>query len=254
MPAFVPAAARALAIFETFAQSKRELSNAEIAKALGVAESSSSDLLHTLYESGYLMRTARTRRFYPTARLQALTTQISANNPLALAGSEAIELLSDRTGESALCGVLGSHHVEVTGTRQGRHELRYVLEVGTRIGLHVSALGKALLAACEPADALARLQARPLKQVTPHTITDLPTLEKQLREARKRGYSSVESEGAEGVSAMAVAGELGGELLAFSVVGPTERFRRNAKAYREALLEVKEQVFGRGSSPPTSGS
>lgn len=159
---------------------------------------------------------SRTRRFYPTARLQALATQISANNPLTLAGNEAIELLCERTGESALCGVLGSHHVEVTSTRQGRHELRYVLEVGARIGLHVSALGKALLAAGVPADALARLQARPLKQVTPHTITDLA--------------------------------ELGGELLALSVVGPSERFRRNGKAYREALLEVKNQVFGSDAS------
>jgi len=65
---------------------------------------------------------------------------------------------------------------------------------------------------------------------------------------RKRGYSMVDSEGAEGVSAMAAAGELGGELLALSVVGPSERFRRNAKAYREALLEVKEQVFGGASA------
>lgn len=250
MPAFVPAAARTLAIFEAFAQSRRELSNAEIAKALGVAESSSSDLLHTLHETGYLMRTVRTRRFYPTARLQALAAQISANDPLALAGREAIELLSERTGESALCGVLGTHHVEVAAVRQGRHELRYVLDVGARIGLHVSALGKALLAACDPADALARLQARPLKQVTPHSITELAVLEKQLREARKRGYATVESEGADGVSAMAVAGELGGELVALSVVGPSERFRNHGKAYRDALLEVKQQVFAGASAAP----
>jgi len=42
-----------------------------------MAESSSSDLLHTLYECGYLMRTARSRRFYPTARLFALAQALA---------------------------------------------------------------------------------------------------------------------------------------------------------------------------------
>src|SRR5688572_9985895 len=72
MPAYVPAAARTMTIFETFANARRELSNSEIARLLGVAESSSSDLLHTLHEVGYLLRTARTRRFYPTARLRSI--------------------------------------------------------------------------------------------------------------------------------------------------------------------------------------
>ena len=108
MPAFVPAAAKTMSLFETFAQSRREMSNSEIARALGVAESSSSDLLHTLHEIGYLMRTARTRRFYPTARLLAIAGDIAGNDPFASASQEAIELLCEKTGETALCGVLGN--------------------------------------------------------------------------------------------------------------------------------------------------
>jgi IclR family acetate operon transcriptional repressor len=244
MPAFVPAAARTMTIFETFAQAKRELTNAEIAKLLGVAESSSSDLLHTLHEIGYLMRTARSRRFYPTSRLQSLAGHIAANDPRVAAGNEALELLVERTGETSICGVLGDHHVEVAGIREGRYELRYILEVGSRIGLHVSALGKALLAALEPADAKARLLAKPLKSVTPASVTDPVQFERLLREVRKRGFAQVDGEGTEGVSAMAVAGRIGGELMAVSIAGPSERLRRNAKAYQAALLEVKAAVFG----------
>lgn len=208
-----------------------------------MAESSSSDLLHTLYEIGYLMRTARSRRFYPTARLQSLATAIAANNPLVTAGQEAIELLSERTGETAICGLLGDHHVEVTGIREGKYELRYILEVGGRIGLHVSAMGKALLAASDPKDAQARLNARPLKKVTPHSVTDLAALDQQFRDIRRRGYALVEDEGTEGVAAMAVAGRVGDELMAVSIAGPSDRLKRNAKAYRQALLEVKDLVF-----------
>src|SRR6218665_2389397 len=225
MPAFVPAAARTMTIFETFAQYRREMSNAEIAKLLGVAESSSSDLLHTLHEAGYLMRTARSRRFYPTSRLHALATSIASNDPLVVAGQEAIELLSERTGETAICGLLGDHHVEVAGFKEGRYELRYILEVGSRIGLHVSALGKPLLSSLPPAEAQALLKARPLKAVTPFSVTDPAQLERQFREVRKRGYSQVESEGTEGVSAMAVAGRIGGELMAVSIAGPGDRLK-----------------------------
>lgn len=243
MPAYVPAAARTMTIFETFANARRELSNSEIARLLGVAESSSSDLLHTLHEAGYLMRTARTRRFYPTARLRSIANDIAKNDPLVSAGVEAIELLSERTGETAICGMLGPAHVEVMAFREGRYELRYILQVGTRIGLHVSSLGKALLAELPPAEALRRLGLRSLKRVTPHSVVDLPALERQLREVRRRGYARTEDEGTEGVSAMAVAGHVGSELMAVSIAGPSDRMRRHKEAYRQALLDVKAVAF-----------
>jgi DNA-binding IclR family transcriptional regulator len=250
MPAYVPAAARTMTIFETFASAKRELSNSEIARLLGVAESSSSDLLHTLHEVGYLMRTARTRRFYPTARLLSIAQDIGKNDPMVSAGLEAIELLSERTGETAICGRLGASHVEVIGFREGRYELRYILQVGTKIGLHVSSLGKALLAELPPADAAKRLRLKSLKRVTPHSLVDPAQLERQLREVRRRGYARVEDEGTEGVSAMAVAGHVGSELMAVSLAGPSDRLRRNRNAYRDALLEVKALAF----RPETEGA
>ena len=249
MPAFVPAAARTMSLFEAFAQQRRELSNAEIAKLLGMAESSCSDLLHTLYDGGWLMRTARSRRFYPTSRLTSLAASIAANDPLAAAGQEAIEMLGERTGETALCGVLGSHHVEVVGIIEGRYELRYITAVGTRIGLHVSALGKALLACLSTEEAAQRIGSKPLKAVTPHSVTDPAALQRQLRDIRRRGYAQVEGEGTEGVAALAVAGRVGGHLLAVSLSGPSERLQRNRDAYRSALLDVKAMVFAPEGAP-----
>ena len=72
MPTLVPAAARTMALLELFAREKRELSNSDLARLMDLPESSFSDLLHTLHELGYLLRTARSRCFYPTARLLAV--------------------------------------------------------------------------------------------------------------------------------------------------------------------------------------
>ena len=244
MPAFVPAAARAMSVFEAFAQHRRELTNAEVAKFLGVAESSSSDVLHTLQELGYLTRTAGSRRFYPTSRLRALVSSLDENDALANAGREAIALVARQLGETSLCGVLRGHHVEVLGIEQGDFALRYILEPGARIGLHVSGLGKALLAALPPADARALLAARPLKQVTPHSVVDPAVLMRQLRDVRVRGYARVEDEGTDGVAALGIAGRVGSELLAVSIAGPTSRFRQHRDRYRTALLALKTQIFG----------
>lgn len=243
MPAFVTAAARALTIFEIFAHERRELSNAEVAKLLQIAESSASDLLHTLVETGYLMRTERSRRFYPSPRLHALGLSISENDPIARMCNDALDLLSERTGETAISGILGSHHVEITGLRQSRHRLRYVFEVGSRFGLHVSALGKALLAELEDEDALKLLTKKPLKQLTAQTITNPELLLQDIHRVRKSGYARSDNEGVEDVGALAIAGRIGDRLIAFSISGPLNRFKRNEKEYRQVLMGLKSSIF-----------
>lgn len=246
MPAFVPAAARTMSLYEAFARERRELSNAEIAKLLDLPESSCIDLLHTLHEAGYLMRTARSRRYYPTPRLSLLAQAIAANNPITTAGREAVELLGDMTGETAIFGMLGDHHVEVLGFREGRYSLRFITTVGTRIGLHVSALGHALLADLDPDDATAVLARTPLKAVTPRSITDLSAMQRALQVVRRQGYAWVDGEGTEGVAAMAVAGRVGGEQLGLSISGPSDRLQRHRPDYERMLLEVKAKVFAAG--------
>ena len=206
-------------LFEVFAQAKRELSNAEIAKLLGVPETSSLDLLHTLLQRGYLMRTVQSRRFYPTARLLSLASAIAGQDPLVAASKEVIEFLRNQTGETSISAVLVDHHVEVIGVSEGTHELRFMLEVGRRIALHVSAVGKALLSELDPKDARNLVGDKPLKPITPYSVTDPALLLKQLRTARRQRLAETEDEGAIGVAAMAVAGCIGSQLLAFSIFG-----------------------------------
>ena len=61
MPTLVPAAARTMTLLEVFARERRELSNSDLSRLMDLPESSCSDLLHTLHELGYLLRTSRTR-------------------------------------------------------------------------------------------------------------------------------------------------------------------------------------------------
>jgi DNA-binding IclR family transcriptional regulator len=232
-----------MALFEVFARERRELSNSELARLLDLPESSCSDLVRTLYEGGYLTRTARSRRFYPTGRLLAIAREISGNDPLFAAGAEAVELLGGQTGETAFAGRLEAGAVRIVACQESRHALRYTTKVGDRMALHVSALGKALLACVPPEETARQLRLKALKALTPHTVTDMKVLERQVEAIRHQGWVLVENEGVEGVAALAVAGMIGGEPMAVSLAGPTERVMRNREQYLAALKEVERLVF-----------
>lgn len=241
MPAFVPAAARTLSIIEAFAREQRELSNSEVAALLDIADSSSSDLLYTLHELGYVMRTARTRRFYPTERLIAAARAIAEHDPLDVAIREAIELLSRRTGETALCGRLDGSKVNVVGIQEGSYALRYIQSTGTRIAIHLSALGRALLASLTDEEAMELLAGQ---RARAGGAIDVDTLRDRVAEARASGLAWVDGEGMEGVAGIAVAGTIGGEPIAIALAGPSERFRTNREEYSTQLLEIRCLVFG----------
>lgn len=251
MPTIVPAASRTMALLEVFARERRELSNSDLARLMDLPESSCSDLLHTLHELGYLMRTARTRRFYPTGRLLTMAKGIAAGDPLYAVASEACELLRDKTGETGMCGRVDGGVVKVIAFAEGTHPLRYVENVGNKIALHVSALGKAALSLGTPEEAARQLRLKPLKKIASGSITDLAALEAQVAQAREQGWMWVENEGFDGLAAIAVAGYLGDEPLALSVAGPTDRMRQHQDSCLRALREVQALVFHARSSSPS---
>lgn len=246
MPAFVPAAARTLSIFETFAREQRELSNADIANLLQIADSSCSDLLHTLQELGYLVRTARTRRFYPTERLLTASRAIAQYDPLGSAVREALELVSQRTGETALCGRLEGLKVNIVGIHEGRYELRYIQSIGTRIPAHVSALGRILLALLPGEESDRLLEGATLKAITPDSVVDPSMLRERISEARQSGVAFIDSEGVDGVASLAVGGLVGGEPFAISLAGPSQRISDNRKKYGDELERIAALAFTAG--------
>ena len=246
MPTIVPACTRTMAVLEVFAREKRELSNSDMARFLDLPDSSCSDLLHTLHQGGYVLRTPRTRRFYPTSRIYTLASEIIRNDPLYAAGSEALELLVARTGETAFCGRLDDGAVKLIAVQEGHHPLRYVVNNGERIALHASGLGKALLGligSTDPAEAARQMRLKPLRELTPRTLTTATALEADLATSRARGWYFADEEGNEGVSALGVAGYIGDEPMAISVGGPAERMRKNLTDYVTALQEVAAIAF-----------
>lgn len=237
-----------MALFEIFARERRELSKSEVARLLDVPESSSSDLLTTLQDLGYLSRTPSTRRFYPTSRLLTIAREIELNDALGTFAAEATSLLAQRSGETACCAVLAGDRIKVVAVSEGRHRLRYVLGVGDTFTIHGTAIGKALLSGLNPVEAGRLLRLKPLGRLTPNTLVDPRDVEADIARGTERGWQSATDEGTVGVSSVAVTGLLGDQVLGLGVIGPTERVAPARDQLADVLLELKASTFATDES------
>lgn len=250
----VPAAARTMALFEAFARERRELTKSELARLLDLPESSCSDLLNTLHVLGYVSRTANSKRYYPTGKLMTAAAAIAENDPLAAFGAEAVALLSQRAGETSTFGVLDGDGVKMVAVADGTHRLRYVVNVGDRVSLHGTSVGKALLGGVDEAEMARLLRLRPLKPFTAMTKIDPREIEEEVARHRQAGWYMADEEGGIGISSFAVSARIGATTVALSMIGPSDRIRANQEQYLAILKDVEATVFsGADGDKPRRG-
>src|SRR5215210_2793189 len=84
----------------------------------------------------------------------------------------------------------------------GRESVPVVSQVGSRLPLHATGVGKVLLAAA-PDDVLERMLSA-LSRETPHTVVDPGRLRREVAEVHRRGYARTAEEMSLGASSVAV--------------------------------------------------
>ena len=141
-----------------------------------------------------------------------------------LGATEILETLAVRTDETASLAIRDGNDIVILLQAQSTAWLRVERPVGTRIPLHVSAMGKALLAFGSEPPAAAIRALRPLAQLTPRSITAPRDLERDLA-TRERGYAVVDEEQLVGLRSIAapVLWPDGVARAAVGVAGPTAR-------------------------------
>lgn len=244
MPQIIPTAQRALQVFEIFAREQRALTNSEMARYLDLADSSCSDLLFTLRQAGFLLRTPKSRHFHPTGRLLSIGQGIAATDSLQIFASEALEILTRQSGESAMCGHIDGNKVKIFSCKESARALRYVLRPGTVLEVQSTSLGKALLGAMDLDERNRLIDDLPMIAITTKTITERAALRAEI-DAASRGSKCfiAKEEGGEGVFAIAIAGKVGDRLTAFSIVGPAHRVSKNVDACIKILTELRAEFF-----------
>jgi len=144
---------------------------------------------------------------------------------------------------------LGARHgdkiVYIERTSSGRSLVRVVYLVGERAPLHLTSLGKLFLAADSPQQVRDYAKRTGLPGKTPHSLTTLAALEKELDKVRRHGIADDDEEAEIGLKCVAapIYDEEGRIVAALSVSAPTDRHdpawvaqvRKTATAVSQAL-------------------
>jgi IclR family acetate operon transcriptional repressor len=164
-----------------------------------------------------------------------------------------LEGLVAELGESANLAALDGDRAVYLGQVPSTHSMRMFTEVGRRVDLHSTGVGKAVLSLL-PDDEVRALVARAgMPAKTPHTITDPDTLVAALHHIREEGYAVDEGEQEVGVRCVAVPVDATHLRMAVSVSGPAGRMtselvERAIPLLTEASKRLAEDVLERPSA------
>ncbi|WP_396667972.1 IclR family transcriptional regulator [Microbacterium sp. R86528] len=202
----VPAADQTLRILGLLARQRGPVAASMIATQLEIARSSVYHLLATLEEHGFVVHIASERRWGLGTAAFELAGGYTRQQPLARLGRTLVAALADRTGESAHLAVMTGRDVLYIVEERAPRRPALITDVGVRLPAHLTATGRAMLAA------LPREQVRALYPDTasfadrtgrgPRTPRELREL---LRATRRQGYATEDGEVTLGLRSMGVA-------------------------------------------------
>jgi IclR family acetate operon transcriptional repressor len=240
---------RAFALLEHMAAAGGDVALSELAARSGLPLPTIHRIVRTLVGSGYV-RQLPSRRYALGPRLIGLGD--AASRMLGEWARPHLAQLVDEVGETANMAMLDGDAVVYVAQVPSRHSMRMFTEVGRRVPVHCTGVGKALLAQLPPDRVRALLARAGMPAQTPHTITDPDRLARELDRIRHQGYAVDDAEQELGVRCVAVAVPGGPSMTALSVSGPESRVtwaavERIAPLLREAARAVAGRLDAHGA-------
>ncbi|MEB3366394.1 IclR family transcriptional regulator [Saccharopolyspora mangrovi] len=236
---------RALTVLRALEDSEEPLGVTELARQTELTLSTAHRLARTLTDSGLLAQDPITERYQLGPTLVVLGEKAAQR----LGYDQVLPMLrelSAATGESINLGIRTGDDVHVALHVPSPQPLRFDQPAGTTVPLHVSAMGKCLLAHVgEIEDQVNGLGSLP--RVTDRSITQRNKLKAELELVRERGWALNDEERNPGVRAIAVPVLRDGTAVAaIAVQGPTIRLTEDRLDDIAAQLRSTAQTVAPG--------
>ena len=225
---------RAFQLLELMADADGEVAISRLAADSGLAVSTIHRLVRTLVARGYV-RQLPSRRYVLGPRLIHLGE--CSSRVLATWAQPHLSRLVDTIGETANLAMLDGDRVVYAAQAPSRHSMRMFTEVGRRVHLHCTGVGKVLLAQMPPERARRLLVQSGMPVRTDRTVTDPDELLGQLPVIAAQGYALDDGEQEAGVRCVAVPVPGGLAAGAISVSGPAGRLGLDAVSRVVPLLQ-----------------
>jgi len=250
---FVPSLERGLTILEILAKSRAGLSLSQVTRQLSLPKSSVHCLLRTFESAGYVYKDAVCGKYRVSLSICELARQALQGISLRDQARPFLRTLSGRTGMTAHLAVLeqGSCILIEKVTPPGVP--RTATWVGKQLGLHCTAVGKALLAFMPDTDADHLISNHGLVRYNDNTICSIRHLKQELQTIRRRGYALDDEEEEIGVRCLGAPIFNGSKesVAALSIVGTPEQISEyNLSALHRDVVETANRVSDQVRNAP----
>lgn len=227
--------AKGFRVLEAFSSEEPELVLAEIARRANLDNATAFRLLNTLVMLGYVEKVEDTRKFRLTLKCLDLGFNAIARSDLRAQARPVLRSLVGEVNEAASIGVLeGAEVVYIERMQAGMTRLGVDVRIGSRVPVHSTAIGHAIVGFLPREEQERILAAAPRRKMTDRTVTDVKTLLRRLKQVRERGYAVADQENVTGLCVLA-APIL--DLDEFPVAGlsvAAPAFRMSAQAFEKA--------------------
>lgn len=239
------------AIGESEAASLKELS-----MATSLAVSTTSRLLNSLQQEGFVERDHVTKQYRIGRRFLRLAASSRPRRDIASILHPFVEHLSALTSEDSGLAELQGNFATFIDRVEGIHALRIIDVIGRPEPLYVGAFRKVLLAFQPTQWVKGYIRTVTFEKFTPNTILSEKDLLAEIEKIKKQGYSTSFGEklaDAAGIAAP-IFDHTGKIRAAIQVAGPITRInKRTAKRYIESVLLIAGQATQTLSGRPSNG-
>lgn len=252
---YVQSFARGLSVIRSFSADSPSQSLSEVAARTGLTRAGARRILLTLEGLGYVE--SQGRQFRLTPKILDLGFAYLSSLPLWNLAEPVMQDLVAEVKESCSAAVLdGAELVYVL--RVPTHKIVSInLGIGSRLPAYCTSMGRVLLAALPPEEALKRLQTTPRVARTHRTVTDAADLARLVAQAREKGWALVNQELEEGLVSLAVPvrDRSGRTIAAMNISGqvnrtpPDQMLERFLPRLRSAADRISQLLDAKTSRP-----
>lgn len=251
----VPAATRTLQVLKFLATQPAPVSLGRIASACNLPRSTAYHLLGAMIEEGFVVHLAEEHRYGLGVAAFEVGSGFSRQEPLQRLARRQLAALVDAVGESAHLVVLHGRDVLYLVEERAPGRPPLVTDVGVRLPAHLTASGRAILAALPAAQVRALYPDRSAfadrHGTGPRSLSALRAL---LAETRQRGYATEEGEVTPGLASVASAvldhndHPVAGLAVTFAPATDAAVPRSVVVAVQRSAAQVSSRISGRRRS------
>ena len=216
---------RALSILETLAEDDEGYRLSDLAVRTGLSASTVHRLLATLESRRFVQFDRAESKWHVGVRSFTVGASFARRRNFSTQAIPYLRKLRDLTRETANLAVVDDEFIIVLTRMESREIMRSLTQVGGRVAMVTSGVGKAVLATYSDEDVGAVIRHHGMPRLTEKSIVRPGDLFKELGKIRKQGFALDDEEACMGLRCIAavVYNDCAEPLAAISVSGMTSR-------------------------------